>query len=72
MGPPSSSMAEYSNHHFNAYIPDKDTEEQLLRENPVFLNFQQVKLPDDFVRLLLPPQTVRTSDHQMERFQGKY
>ena len=55
-------MAEYANHHFNSYIPDKDIEEQLLTENPVPSNLQQVK----------PSQTVvTTSDHQMERFQGK-
>ena len=25
-------MAEYANHRFNVYIPDKDTEKQLLRK----------------------------------------
>ena len=65
-------MAEYANHHFNSYIPDKDIEEQLLTENPVPSNLQQVKPLDNFIRSLLPSQTVvTTSDHQMERFQGK-
>ena len=64
-------MAEYVNHHFNSYILDKDIEEQLLTENPVPSNPQQVKPLDDFIRSLLPSQTVTISDHQMERFQGK-
>ena len=64
-------MAEYANNHFNSYIPDKDTEEQLLTENPVPSNLQQVKPLHDFIRSLLSSQTVTTSDHQMERFQGK-
>ena len=64
-------MAEYVNHHFNSYILDKDIEEQLLTENPVPSNPQKVKPLDDFIRSLLPSQTVTISDHQMERFQGK-
>ena len=64
-------MAEYANHHFNSYVPDKDIEEQLLTENPVPSNLQQVRPLGDFIRSLLPSQTVTTSDHQMERFQGK-
>ena len=64
-------MTEYANNHFNSYIPDKDIEEQLLTENPVPSNLQQVKPLEDFIRSLLPLQTVTTSDHQMERFQGK-
>ena len=64
-------MAESANHHFNSYVLDKDIEEQLLTENPVPSNLQQVKPLDDFIRSLLPSQTVTTSDHQMERFQGK-
>ena len=63
-------MAEYANRHFNSYIPDKDIEEQLLTENPVPSNLQQVEPLDDFIRSLLPSQTVTTSDHQMESFQG--
>ena len=43
-------MAEYANHHFNSYIPEKDIEEQLLTENLVTTNLQQVKLQDDFIR----------------------
>ena len=67
-----SSMVEYVNHHFNANIPDKDNEEQLLTENPVPSNPQQLKPLDNLIRsLLLPFQTVTTSDCQMERFQGK-
>ena len=67
-----SSMVEYVNHHFNANIPDKDNEEQLLTENPVPSNPQQLKPLDNLIRsLLLPSQTVTTSDCQMERFQGK-
>ena len=64
-------MAEYANHHFNSYIPDKDIEEQLLTENPVPSNLQQVKTLDYFIRSWLPSQTVTISDHQMEIFQGK-
>ena len=64
-------MAEYANNHFNSYIPDKDIEEQLLTENPVPSNLQQVKPLDDFIRSFLSSETVITSDHQMERFQGK-
>ena len=64
-------MAEYANHYFNSYIPGKNNEEQLLTEKPVSPNIQQVKPLDDFVRSLLSSQTVTTSDHQMERFQGK-
>ena len=65
-------MAEYFNQHFSSYILGKDIEEQLLMENPVVLsNFQQVKRLDDFIRSLLPSQTISTSDHQMESFQGK-
>ena len=64
-------MAEYSNHHFNSYITDKDIEEQLLTENPVVLNLQQVQPLDDFIRSLLSSKTVKTSDHQMQRLQGK-
>ena len=66
-----SSMAEYPNLHFNAYIPDKDVEEQLLTENPVSSNLQQVKPLDNFMRSLLPSQTVTTSYHEMERFLEK-
>ena len=67
-----SSMVEYVNHHFNTNIPDKDNEEQLLTENPVPSNPQQLKPLDNLIRsLLLPSQTVTTSDCQMERFQGK-
>ena len=64
-------MAEYANHHFNAYIPDKVIEEQLLGENPVPSNLQQVKLLDSFIRSLLPLQSVTTSHDKMEIFQGK-
>ena len=64
-------MAEYFNQHFSSYILGKDIEEQLLMENPVLSNFQQVKRLDDFIRSLLPSQTISTSDHQMESFQGK-
>ena len=64
-------MAEYANNHFNSYIPDKDIEEQLLTENPVLSNLQQVKPLDNFIGSLLSSQTVMTSDHQMDRFQGK-
>ena len=64
-------MVEYANHYFNVYISDKDTEEQLLTENLVLSNLDEVKPLDDFVRLLLPPQTVMTSDHQIEKVQGK-
>ena len=72
MEPPLQSlMAEYANNHFNSYIPEKVIEEQLLTENPVPSNIQQVKPLDDFIRSLLSSQTVRTSDHQMEKFQGK-
>ena len=67
-----SSMVEYVSRHFNASIPDKDIEEQLLTENPLPSNLQQVRPLDNLIRsLLLPSQTVTTSDHQMERFQGK-
>ena len=66
-----SSMAEYANNHFNSYLLNKDIEEQLLTKNPVPSNLQQVKLLDDFIRSLLHLQTVTTSDHQMERLQGK-
>ena len=65
-------MVEYVSRHFNASIPDKDIEEQLLTENPLPSNLQQVRPLDNLIRsLLLPSQTVTTSDHQMERFQGK-
>ena len=64
-------MGEYANHHFNSYIRDKDIEEQLFTKSPVPSNLLQVKPLDDFIRSLLPSQTVTTSDHQMERFQGK-
>ena len=64
-------MAEYPNHHFNSYIPGKDTEEQLLTEKSVSSNLQQVKPLDNFIRSLLSSQAVATSDHQIERFQGK-
>ena len=64
-------MTEYVNHHFNAYIPDKNINEQLLTGNPIPLNLQQAKPLDDLIRLLLPSQTITTSDHQMERFHGK-
>ena len=64
-------MVEYDNHYFNVYISDKDTEEQLLTENLVLSNLDEVKPLDDFVRLLLPPQTVMTLVHQIEKFQGK-
>ena len=57
-------MAEYANNHFNSCITTKDTEEQLLTENPVPSNFQQVKPLDDFIRSLLSSQTVTTLDHQ--------
>ena len=65
-------MVEYVNHNFNANIPDKDIEEQLLTENPVPSNPQQLQPLDNLIRsLLLPSQTVTTSDCQMERFQRK-
>ena len=64
-------MVEYDNHYFNVYISDKDTEEQLLTENLVLSNLDEVKPLDDFVRLLLPPQTVMTLVHQIEKVQGK-
>ena len=63
-------MVEYANHYFNVYISDKDTEE-LLTENLVLSNLDEVKPLDDFVRLLLPPQTVMTLVHQIEKVQGK-
>ena len=64
-------MVVYVNYHFNAYIPDKNIKGQLLRGNPIPLNLQQVKSPDDLIRSLLPSQTVTTLDHQMEEFHGK-
>ena len=66
-----SSVVECANHHFNANVPDKDIEEQLLTENPVPSNLQQVKPLDNFIRSLLVSQTVTTSDHQMGRVSGK-
>ena len=54
------SMAKYANHHFNAYTPDKGTEKKVLTEHPVPSNLQQVKPLDDFIRSLLPSQTVTT------------
>ena len=48
-----------------------DIEEKLSTENPVPSNLQHVKPLDDFIRSLLPSQIVMTSDHQMEKFQGK-
>ena len=43
----------------------------IIIENPVPSNLQQVKPLDDFIRSLLPSQTVTTSDHEIERFQEK-
>ena len=64
-------MAEFVNHYFNSHISDKDVEEQLLTKNLVSSNLQQVNSLDHFTRSLLPSQTVMTSDHQMQSFQGK-
>ena len=63
-------MADHANLHFRNYIPDKDINEKILTENPVPSNLQEVPVLDDFVKTLLVSQTVITTDHQMEKFQG--
>ena len=49
----------------------QDIEEQFLAENPLRFSLQELNPLDDFIRSLLPSQTVMTSDYQMARFQGK-
>ena len=64
-------MADYANLPFKNHIPDKDINEKIFTENPVPSNLQEVLALDDFVKTLLVSQTVITTDHQMEKFQGK-
>ena len=46
-------MADYVNHQFEYFIPEKDVEENLLIQQPVPENVRGVKKLDDFVKSVM-------------------
>ena len=46
-------MADYVNHQFECFIPEKDVEENLLILQPVPENARSVKKLDDFVKSIV-------------------
>ena len=65
-------LLQYSKdvNHFLMPHSRQDIEERFLAENPLRSSLQQLKPLEDFIRSLLPSQTVTTSNYQMARFQG--
>ena len=65
-------MADYVNHQFEYFIPEKDVEENLLIQQPVPENVRGVKKLDDFVKSVMGQSAqVLNQDATMKRFQQK-
>ena len=55
------SMADHANLHFKNYVSDKEIDEKILTENPVWSDLQDVAILNDFVKALLVLQTANWS-----------
>ena len=65
-------MADYVNHQFEYFIPEKDVEENLLIQQPVPENVRGVKKLDDFVKSIMGQSAqVLNQDATMKKFQQK-
>ena len=65
-------MADYVNHQFEYFIPEKDVEENLLIQQPVPENVRDVKKLDDFVKSVMGQSAqVLNQDATMKGFQQK-
>ena len=65
-------IADYVNHQFEYFIPEKDVEENLLILQPVHENVRGVKKLDDFVKCIIGQSAqVLNQDATMEKFQQK-